>query len=71
MTITITWDGIARLAELPQTWPQAICRSVVITALLFSIVILDNYFQSAAPAGMFGYLWGSLSMYGFMRRHLR
>lgn len=64
-----TIEQFARLTEPPKTWPQAVCRTGAMIAVMFPVVMLDEYFHTAAFAAVFGYVWGGLSVYGLMRGH--
>lgn len=64
-----TLEQIAQWTEPPTTWQRAVIRFVVMIACMYPVVLLDDYFHSASPAAMFGYIWGGLSVYGVMRRH--
>ena len=67
-----TINALADLVAPPTTFWGGLLRMVIIFGpFLFTIVALDNYFHSCAPAAFFSYALGALTTYGAMRPHLK
>ena len=64
-------NAVAEFFTIPDTLEQATLRWLAIVALIFPVVLADNYFHSSAPAGTFGYLLGSFTVWGTVRRMLK
>lgn len=61
-------NAAADFCAIPNTVGQVAVRWAVLMPMIFCVVMLDRYFDSAAPAALFGYALGSLTTYGSMRR---
>jgi hypothetical protein len=63
-------NAVADFFAMPNTLGDAMVRWAVLMPMIVCIVMLDRYFESAAPAAAFGYALGSLTTYGTMRQYL-
>ena len=62
---------IAEFCAIPEAFFAATLRLFALIPLVFVIILLDRYFNTAAPAAAFGYLLGGLTVWGIVRKMLK
>lgn len=61
-------DLAADFVAPSDTWRRGIARLLVFMLLIFLVLAISDFTGLKSIVFMFGYAWGGLSVYGFMRK---